>query len=277
LNELETILDNEYFSISLISLKLAICFQMTDFKDYSLFHRFIETYLPTGFKGIDRDDTLLKQLEAITEANKQFFHVANLIQAKITWSSRRSEQMIGISPEELDAYHFMEATHPDDLEKHTCGRSKMFDTANDLFVAKKGRTLLSINIRLRNNLGEYPDLLFQLYFMYSEKFNTVFLFQVHTDIDSFKKRKHGYHYYVGTDFSNFRYPDEELLAIGIPLSDREFEIVRLIESGLDSEEIAEKLFLSVHTVNTHRRNILKKTSRETIAELIYDFKEKRLL
>jgi DNA-binding NarL/FixJ family response regulator len=113
--------------------------------------------------------------------------------------------------------------------------------------------------------------------MYSEPFNTVFLFQVHTDIESFKKRKHGYHYYVGNDFFNFRYPDEALLAIGNPLSDREFEIVRLIEAGLGSEEIAEKLFLSVHTVNTHRRNILEKSGKESMAELIYDFKEKRLL
>jgi hypothetical protein len=248
-----------------------------DSRGYDLFLKFIETYSPSGFNGIDRDSALLIQLEALTEANNQFFHVANLIQAKITWSSKRSEQMIGIKPEELDAYHFMEATHPDDLEKHTRGRSKMFDTANDLFKAKKGSTLLSINIRIRNWLGEYPGLLFQLYFMYSETFRTVFLFQVHTDIDSFKKRKHGYHYYVGNAFSNFRYPDEELLAIGNPLSDREFEIVQLIESGMTSEEISEKLFLSVHTVNTHRRNILDKSGKETIAELIYDFKRRRLL
>ena len=246
-------------------------------QDYSLFHKFIETYLPSGFTGIDRNDPLLKQLEAMTEINNQFFHVANLIQAKITWASKRCEQMIGIKPEELDAYHFMEATHPDDLEKHTLGRSKMFNTANDLFRAKKGSALLSINIRIRNYIGEYPDLLFQLYFMYSEKFNTVFLFQVHTDIESFKKRKHGYHYYVGTDFSNFRYPDNELLAIGNPLSDREFEIVKLIESGLGSEEIAENLFLSIHTVNTHRRNILDKTGKATMADLIYDLKEMRFL
>jgi hypothetical protein len=250
---------------------------VTGFQNYILFHKFIESYLPSGFRDIDRDDPLLIQLEALTEANNQFFHVANLIQAKITWSSKRSEQMIGIKPEDLDAYHFMEATHPDDLEKHTLGRSKMFDTANDLFKAKKGSALLSINIRIRNWLGEYPDLLFQLYFMYSERFNTVFLFQVHTDIDTFKRRKHGYHYYVGTDFSNFRYPDEELLAIGNPLSDREFEIVRMIESGMSSEAIAKELFLSVHTVNTHRRNILEKCGKTHIADVIYDFHIKRML
>lgn len=250
---------------------------MNNLPDYSLFHRFIETYFPVGFKGIDREDPLLVQLEALTEANNQFFHVADLIQARITWASKRSELMIGIKPEELDAYHFMEATHPDDVHKHTLGRSKMFDLANDLFAAKKGSALLSINLRIRNAQGEYPDLMFQLYFMYSTQFHTVLLFQVHTNLDYLEKRKHGYHYYVGNDFTYFRFPDKELLAIGNPLSDREFEIVNLIGSGMSSDQIAEKLFLSVHTVNTHRRNILDKTGKQSIADLIYDFKVKRIL
>ena len=51
-------------------------------------------------------------------------------------------------------------------------------------------------------------------------------------IDSLKKRKQGYHYYVGTDFSNFRYPDEEMLNAGNLYSHREIGIIRLIESGL---------------------------------------------
>ena len=60
-------------------------------------------------------------------------------------------------------------------------------------------------------------------------------------------------------------------------SGREFEIIRLIESGLGSEEIAEKLFLSVHTVTTHRRNILEKAGKPHISDLIYDLKERGLI
>ena len=245
--------------------------------DYKLFLKFIEKFTPLGFKGIDPNDPLLLELEQMTELNNQFFHVADLIQAKIIWASKRSTPMIGVTPDELNAYHFIEATHPDDLQKHTLGRSKMFNVANDLYIAKKGATLLSINIRIRNAMGEYPDLLFQLYFFYNSQYKTVFLFQVHTNIDSFKKRKSGYHYYVGEDLSYFRFPDDELLAIGNPLSDREFEIVRLISEGLSSKQIADKIFLSTHTVNTHRRNILDKTGKAHISEVIYDFQQKRLL
>ncbi|WP_259068850.1 response regulator transcription factor [Mucilaginibacter sp. X4EP1] len=42
------------------------------------------------------------------------------------------------------------------------------------------------------------------------------------------------------------------------LSVRETEIIHLISAGMTNKEIAEKLFLSIHTVKTHRKNIIKK-------------------
>jgi len=42
------------------------------------------------------------------------------------------------------------------------------------------------------------------------------------------------------------------------LSSRECEILRLIERGYMSKEIAAELFISVNTVNRHRQNILMK-------------------
>lgn len=43
-----------------------------------------------------------------------------------------------------------------------------------------------------------------------------------------------------------------------PLSQREKEIIALVVKGMTNKEIAEHLFLSVHTVMTHRRNIARK-------------------
>lgn len=52
---------------------------------------------------------------------------------------------------------------------------------------------------------------------------------------------------------------DNLPAADIPqLSPRETEILHLITEGLPNKDIAEKLFLSVHTVKTHRKNIIKK-------------------
>jgi DNA-binding NarL/FixJ family response regulator len=42
------------------------------------------------------------------------------------------------------------------------------------------------------------------------------------------------------------------------LSPRELEIIQLIAAGMTNNEIAEKLYLSFHTIKTHRKNIIKK-------------------
>ncbi len=56
--------------------------------------------------------------------------------------------------------------------------------------------------------------------------------------------------------------------LDIELSDREKEIIRLISEGLSTQEIADKVFLSKHTVNTHRKNILSKLNVKNSAGVI---------
>lgn len=64
----------------------------------------------------------------------------------------------------------------------------------------------------------------------------------------------------------------------VPLSRREQEIVKLIGEGKTSQEIADLLFIGKTTVDTHRKNILKKLSLQGKSELLrysmerkYDF------
>jgi two-component system response regulator NreC len=52
------------------------------------------------------------------------------------------------------------------------------------------------------------------------------------------------------------------------LSDRELEVLRLIALGHTNNEIAQQLFLSVRTVETHRAHIQQKLGRSTRAELV---------
>ena len=52
------------------------------------------------------------------------------------------------------------------------------------------------------------------------------------------------------------------------LSDREFQIFRMIADGLSVSDIAARLSLSVKTVSTHKSNILQKMNMSTQAELI---------
>lgn len=52
------------------------------------------------------------------------------------------------------------------------------------------------------------------------------------------------------------------------LSDREFEIMQLIAKGQTVSQIAEKLYLSVKTISTHRHHILEKLNLENNAQII---------
>ncbi|MEM9053335.1 MAG: response regulator transcription factor, partial [Bacteroidota bacterium] len=54
----------------------------------------------------------------------------------------------------------------------------------------------------------------------------------------------------------------------IKLSEREQEIITLIAEGFTNTEIAEKLFLSPHTVNTHRKNIMQKLGVKNTASIV---------
>jgi len=51
-------------------------------------------------------------------------------------------------------------------------------------------------------------------------------------------------------------------------SKRETQIIRLLSEGLSSIEIAEKLHIALNTVNSHRKNILKKSGCKNLAQLI---------
>lgn len=52
------------------------------------------------------------------------------------------------------------------------------------------------------------------------------------------------------------------------LSQREIEIIQLTASGLPAKLIAEKLYLSPHTVYTHRKNIMKKLGVNSASEMV---------
>lgn len=54
----------------------------------------------------------------------------------------------------------------------------------------------------------------------------------------------------------------------VVLTDRENEIIVLISEGYTNEQIAEMLFISKHTVNTHRKNILAKLGVKNTAGIV---------
>ena len=59
----------------------------------------------------------------------------------------------------------------------------------------------------------------------------------------------------------------------IGLTQREIQIIRLSAEGLTAAEMAEKLFLSVHTVNTHRQRIYAKMDVKNVSDMLHTASE----
>ncbi len=130
---------------------------------------------------------------------------------------------------------------------------------------------LNRDYRLRRADGTYVRLLEQSTVLQSDRLgNITHLLGVCTDITDLKKSDvltasvHSSHYQTCLTYTSAD------AAPGKPtgLSQREREIIRLVSEGYNSQEIADRLFISVHTVNTHRRNISGKTNTHTAGSLV---------
>lgn len=63
----------------------------------------------------------------------------------------------------------------------------------------------------------------------------------------------------------------------VHLTAREIEIIQLIEKELSNKQIAEKLFLSERTIETHRKNIFRKTNTSGVIGLVKYAYEHKLI
>jgi DNA-binding CsgD family transcriptional regulator len=66
----------------------------------------------------------------------------------------------------------------------------------------------------------------------------------------------------------YHFPPKELNETAELLTNREREVLGLLSKGFISKQIADKLFISVNTVNTHRQRIIEKLDVSNTAEAI---------
>jgi len=246
--------------------------------EYSLFFKFFDAFSKAGIEGIATGDPLITEIDRLMEKNKQLFYISDAILMDILFVSKSVNTMFGIEPRKFSQGFFLTTTHPEDLKRHHLARAKLVSMSQELYIQKKGARIISVNVRARKPDGSYFAALYQAYLFYSKvPYESVFLILVLTDISGVKHIHKGFHFYCGEDRKFFRYPDKELLMSGNIFSNTEFSIIKLIDEGLSTKEISEKLFRSPFTINTHRTNILEKSGKSSMAEVIRELKDKGLL
>ncbi len=63
-------------------------------------------------------------------------------------------------------------------------------------------------------------------------------------------------------------PNQKIEKSEQPISKRELNVLKCVGDGFSSKQIAEKLNISIHTINNHRKNMLGKTNCKNLSELV---------
>ncbi|MCP9755053.1 LuxR family transcriptional regulator [Lacihabitans sp. CCS-44] len=171
---------------------------------------------------------------------------------------------------------FAENIHPDDRFFVLSAFKLAVEKIEQLPTERQTSVRLNIYARMLNLKAEYRWVLIQMPRLYiNEQDRTTVGFILVTDLShlEFVKRptlmtltdkvnNQNQYFHIASDLT-------ELVVVDLPnITKREQEILTLMAKGLNSPAISEKLCLSYHTVENHKRNIRRKTETKTSAELI---------
>jgi len=186
--------------------------------------------------------------------------------------SANVESLLGYSPRKFTAGGIAfarELLHPEDAGPAWQLLLRAYKCLLDLPARHRPLAGLSRDYRLRRADGTYVRLLEQSKVLQLDRHgNVTHLLGVCTDITDWKRSD------VLSASVDSAHAHTCLTAADAPgtrpggLSPREREIIRLVSEGYNSQQIADQLFISVHTVNTHRRNISGKTKTRTAGSLV---------
>jgi DNA-binding CsgD family transcriptional regulator len=133
------------------------------------------------------------------------------------------------------------------------------------------------NKKLRWMLVQFPKIFF------NEEGRGVSSIIMFTDLDSFNNISKSRMTILNTSNAKQPYhlaiPEQNTIEkLNFPkISKREREILGCTIKGLTTPQIAEKLYISYHTVENHKRNLRKKTNSKTTAELVYYVLQNQLM
>ena len=217
----------------------------------------------------------IELLKRLSEVERSIYAVYDMHKQNYLLKSEEQKKLYGFSDEntadEVEVHY--DRIHPDDLPFVLETENMVFDFFSQLPPKDKKDYKLVYNFRTRNTEGIYKHYMHQTIILETDKEGKSWLTLVITDLlsdrASEKKPQRRMINMKTGKLHLFHNPDDPS-KFGKVLTKRESEILSLIGDGYDSFAIAEKLNISVNTVNNHRQNILRKTGTEnTTQALLY--------
>lgn len=240
-------------------------------------HDYNETIVKEHIKKLQEIDNFLLP-------SQSFFILTNTITNSYEFISQNFKNLLGLSIDQMlseGVPYWFSHHHPKDLEIWlTMINELMTFTMNEVAFEDRQRLSYTWNLRIKHAKGHYVNLYKHqtpLTFDTNGKpnigisHNTIISENTEMPIVASVKILNDNNEYETLFYKNY---SEKLLTSG--LTNREKDTLRLLAQNLTSKEIAERLFISSHTVDGHRRKILKKTGLKSTGEIIQYCKTNQL-
>ncbi|CAM3506538.1 hypothetical protein FSS13T_10000 [Flavobacterium saliperosum S13] len=215
-----------------------------------------------------------KRILDIFQVGDYYYYIFNPASVQFEFVSVNVKKIFKLEDyTDFTVQYVFENMHPDDKARFIAYEQKVTEFFNDLPPDKTLKYKVSYDFRLRNREGEYEWVLHQATAIQSDDTGAVFrALGIHTLISHIKTSdKPAGLSFIGLEgepsFYNVEVDPFYSASIEI-LTAREKEILKLIVDSKTSAEIALQLHISKHTVNSHRKNILRKSNCKTNNELI---------
>lgn len=211
-------------------------------------------------------------IELLSNVNNSYVFVAELCVSY--WFLSNNFQILGYNPQiicssEIPSGYLETRIHPDDLIVLRATQSKLFEYIQTLPINQRMDYKHIYECRLKNADGNYIRFIFQQQILELDENGNPWLlfgvFDISPDTSPLEYVKLRIINYKTGKIVSFSIIEQEN---NIKLSKREKEILEMVRKGMLSKEISNKLFLSIHTVNKHRQNIMQKMNTNNVLEAI---------
>lgn len=223
-------------------------------------------------RDLELELRVYRKMIEVLQVGRSYFFIFIPPTNRIEFVSDSMENILGYSKEEFDTEFFVSQIHPEDFPTFVKFEKMVVDFKVNLAPDKILKYKSRYNYRIRKSDGEYLPILQQSITIQSNENGAVIRnLVVHTDISEYKTDSimklsfiglEGSPSFIGVGRSH------EAKLLNPNLSKREVEILSLLGQNKSSKEIAEQLFISIETVRTHRKNLLRKTNSNTTLQMI---------
>ncbi|WP_303316394.1 LuxR C-terminal-related transcriptional regulator [Flavivirga abyssicola] len=218
---------------------------------------------------------IIDQIASLFTAGSFYYYILDFASYKMTYVHEGIEEVLGIKPEDWSIDTFFELTHPDEIENVLEKEAVIIKfKLDDIRKENISNYKTSYLMKLRHANGKYKTILHQTKVInVSDDGMIQTSIGIHTDVTYLNPPVSNKFSFISRKKPNIHF--EKQGDVYLPTEDisnlftkREKEIIALILKGKTAKEIGGILHISNHTVNTHKRNMLKKSKCKNSRELV---------